>query len=145
MNPENTKRANWHIFTIARWLLFLPAGALGSVIAGYIATEVLSYMNIYELFNPLFRSFSPAWLVSCWVWAMSGLASGCAFVVISLKVSPVENNFTKRLIFSIVFTLGVISMIGGLLFSTDKESAMAGVTMTYSAYALLNPFKKTNN
>lgn len=103
-----------------RWILFLPAAFLASLIAGAVgnyATSIVSHS---------------AWFV----WAVSGAFSGAAFLWAGSKVSPSSRpSFTKWSLVSVLAVLGAMSLAGGLLVGTDIGSGWAGAVMVVAALA----------
>lgn len=106
--------------TILRWILFLPAAFIVSIMLG-------------GLINFVSQSLFPEWIS----WASSGAFSGMGFIMTGLKVAPRVTKTVKWSLIIIVGLLGFLSVIGSLI-GDNKIAALAGVVMVFIAISFVN-------
>ena len=110
---------------VLRWVFFLPAGFVSSVLSGYLATTVT------ELFGG----------ASWYSWMLSGAVSGVVFILVALAIAPKDHPVAKWVVFSVVVLLGVASALGPILVGKDMVRSLAGVAMAIAAFWLIRPFE----
>jgi uncharacterized membrane protein YfcA len=96
-----------------RWVLALPAGFLASLFAGFAGTWIGNFIG------------SSSW----YTWVISGGLSAMAFFGAAYRVAPAREKRLTWILVGIVGLFGAVSALGALMASTDRFSALAGLTM----------------
>jgi len=102
-----------------RWILFLPAAVLGSLIASY-----LFRMGAF-MFPEIIRLFA------------CGSGGAVGMVVCGLYVAPRKTRAVKWILIVLAALLGFLSVLGSLLGKGDKLEAAIGIAMVLTAFAFI--------
>ncbi len=100
---------------ILRWVLFLPAGIVASILASYVLR-----MGAF-MFPEIARLL------------VSGFGGAAGLILGGLYVAPVRHPAVKWGLIIVAVTLGVISALGSLLAGDDKLEAAIGISMVIVA------------
>jgi hypothetical protein len=103
---------------LARWIALLPTVFVASVLAGALVYYLLKFITC-------------AW----YLWAMSGTASGVAFLIVAFAVAPQDSVRAKWVAVIVVGLLGAMSALGSLLVGEEPERSIAGAAMLACAYS----------
>ena len=111
---------------VIRWLLFLPAAFVGSVVAS-------------ALFTTCGRMFSEFIALST-----GGAMGAVAFILAGLWVAPKRNNVVKWTLIAISSVFGILSAAGSML-GDDKLKVTTGVCMALVSlgFARISPHEIT--
>jgi hypothetical protein len=97
---------------VIRWILFIPAAFVASVIIGALAKWVTDGF------------FGLEWLG----WSTGGGFSAAAFIFIGIKVAPRKSNVVKWVLIVITLLLGLLSAFGAFI-GDNPISSLAGIAM----------------
>jgi hypothetical protein len=101
--------------TVLRWLLFLPAAFVASVIGGFLGT----------LGGARFSEFIG--------FTTSGAFSAFAFVMTGMTVAPKRTRTVKWVLIIISALLGIVSAVGSWL-GEDRLKMAIGISMVLSSF-----------
>lgn len=122
---ESTQKSSF--LTTIRWILYLPAAFIASMIAGLLGNLIASMFGGADWY----------------VWVVSGAASAGSFLFVAFYIAPYANAFTKWSTISVVAALGALSATGSLLGDGQKVASFAGLTMLmFSVWAAKQPIRE---
>ena len=101
---------------VIRWVIFIPAAFVASVLTGTAGTYIAEHL------------YSWKWLI----WVVSGSFSAGAFIVVGIKTAPRITSAVKWSLFGLLLGLGAVSTIGSLI-GDEPVRAFAGIAMMFIA------------
>jgi hypothetical protein len=99
---------------IIRWIFFLPAAFLASVLAGALGSFITDLMG------------GALWYQH----TMSGVFSGAAMILVGIRIAPQPSRGAKWALILLLLLLGTLATIGALL-GTDRSKALTGLAMVF--------------
>ena len=97
---------------IIRWLLFIPAAFVSSVVIGALTKWVAGGLLGAEWFG----------------WTSSGAFSAASFIFVGINVCPRKTSAVKWTLLSIIILLGVLSAFGSFV-GENPVASLAGFSM----------------
>jgi hypothetical protein len=103
--------------TALRWIAFIPAAFVASVIASFLGTLAGGRFSEFIGFTT------------------SGAFAAFAFVIAGLTVAPVQSKTVKWVLIALSASLGAISAFGSWL-GEDKLKVATGLSMLFFSFAI---------
>lgn len=100
-----------------RWIGFLPAAFVGSVLGGVVGTIGANALALPEF----------------WRWSVSGGFSAGAFFFVGFKIAPAVTTAAKWSLVLALGVLGTMSFLGGFLENAQLGSFAAGGVMVIAS------------
>lgn len=109
---------------LARWILFIPIALLGSLLAGaigsYIGEMAMGRFSLELEYIPQ---------------SLSGFFSSFAFVIVGLKIAPIQDKRTKNILVTLFVIIGLISAIGSS-FDLSNSYNITGLSIVILSISL---------